>query len=256
MDYEFQFAREQAAWVASDRVGHMSQEQKASLLNRIDLTLEQWKLEQVQPDGTIAVDTEPGDYPWPELLGTEPDPLHIPADHLRPEQCAGPLVESSSDLFTKLWADNYAPIRQITSAPAGGHDIVMALLVERDGDSMPTGSLASALHYIWKHVWASREEFRKKLTAKQAKEAENMAEIRTRSAESRAKMKRLRTETAFKLAVERYIKEPSLSLQEVAAAVYSHGRAYDEFKGLKESGIRERIKGAKQEALRRLSAQS
>jgi hypothetical protein len=257
MGYEFQFAREQAIAIASDRVGHLPREVKAALLDQIDRTLEQWKREQTQPDGTIVVEPPPGDFLWLDSNGEELSDQHerIPAADLRPEQCAGPFVRSKSDLFTKLSADNYAPLREITGNPDVGHDVVMALLVERDGNSMPAESLASALHYVWIYVWASREESRKMLSKNQAEKAKQLAEARVKSAKARIKSGQERDRQLSQLAVDFHTKDRSLTCEEVATKVHELVKDKKGFELHTVGGIGNRIRGFEEVARRRLRAQ-
>jgi hypothetical protein len=254
MDYEFQFAREQAIAIASDRVGHLPQRARKLLLGQVDRTLEQWKREQTQPDGTIVVESPPGDFPWLDSHGEElgDQPERIPAAELLPEQCAGPFVRSRSDLFTKLWRNNYAPTRTIASNPNTGHDVVMALLVEREGDSMPAESLASALLCIWTYVWASREAFRQMLSEKQAKQATQIADAQAKGVIANVEKARKLDQVIREKAIAIHLEEDFPDENTVAAKVYEQIKSYKEFKLYKKAGVLRRIKGTREAALRRV----
>jgi hypothetical protein len=209
MDLGIQFARSQVMAIASDRVAHIAPDNKAALLALVDLTLDQWKNEQIQPDGMIVIERSLigllGDWPLNVELGDipltdPPTPRRVRANKLLPEQCAGPFVRCKADLFTKLWGDKYALVQQITTQPGAGLDIVLALLVERDGEMMTAGSLASALRYVWITTWDTAKFFKKLLVeqdAAQVATVEQFAKTRSEGVASRVRASEQRREDAL-----------------------------------------------------------
>jgi hypothetical protein len=139
MNHGIKFARSQAIAIASDRVAHLDQDAKDAILKLIDLALE-----RAGVAGSNVLDQPPTG-----LFGT-------------------PIVPCRADQFTKLWGEQYEPAVRITSTPGIGLDVSLALLVERDGESMPVESIANALRYIWIAVWETAKVYRQLLVEQDA----------------------------------------------------------------------------------------
>lgn len=162
----FRVARGHAIAIARDRTELLTADAKTAALKYIDSTLELWKRAQADESGMIEIQPVVG------LLGAfygsasgmtladlaNPGPKRFLADHLKPWNCAGPFVHSAADLWVKLWADKYEAVTVVeNNLPL---DLAMALLVERDGLTMPVDSMASALHYVWISTWVSLKIYR------------------------------------------------------------------------------------------------
>jgi hypothetical protein len=235
MNFGFEFARSQAIEIAKDRVQHLTEEHKSQSLKLIDLVLEKWKLEQMGPDGKIAIMPSmigllgyeiSGGITLGEMLEDRSKPKHIPASELQPEQCAGPYIRSKAELFAKLWSEEYQPAFRIAELPGMGLDIVQALLVEREGKSMPADSLASAIRYIWIYTWSHAKTFRKLLTEREAALADAKAAKAARARAGKAEIaKRVREAGKDKAtqcrvaAIDYYRKHPDKGRDEMARFV-------------------------------------
>jgi hypothetical protein len=152
---DFQMVRGHAMDIARDRLESFSAEFRPVALPYIDTTLNRWKLEQADADGTVELPP----------LGTglldlvlDPTPRRVSVETLRPEQCAGPFVHCAADLWSKLLVDKYAPV--VDADKRIPFDVVMALLIERDGTTMPVESLVTALHYVWISAWVGLKVYR------------------------------------------------------------------------------------------------
>jgi len=241
MGYKYPFDRESAISIAKDRVSKLRPEFKKTLLSRIDQALESWKQDQIQPDGTIIVEWDHIDPVFIDADGNEygNKDQRIPASSLRPEQCGGPTVSSKSDLFTLLWQRNYGPVRKIAGEPDVKHHVAMALLVEREGHSMPEGSLEKAVSHI-------RESVSKELNKVEAQGDEN----RRKSAASRKEDKENRDERIQILATRIINADPSLEGIEVAKRVFNKIASMPSFKRYTLNSVHRRIKGVRRAILR------
>jgi len=191
---EAQFAREHAIAIAKDRLGSVSKSIKQEALNWIRIALERWKQEQAADDGTIEFVWQPG------LLGLagspgEPGPTlkemsdglarrRVSVSKLEPHQCAGIGVKCASDLLVKLWIEQYDPVAEIAAKIA--IDFAVALLVERDGMTMPPDSLGYAVRLLWTLQRAETTAYREMLTASQRQRADIAARARAAKAERNA----------------------------------------------------------------------
>jgi hypothetical protein len=184
-------ARSQAVGIAADRIEHLSGDAKSQMLGWIDAALDVWKWQQADANGEIEL--QPLESigllgPLAPLSKVVDPPARAKVSQLRPDQCAGPWVRCSADLFVKLWGERFDAIVQIEQEL--GLDIVMALLVERDGKEMPIDSLALAVRYIWIYVWALAGASAAILRKMGTTRAHQMAAARQASAISRAETKR------------------------------------------------------------------
>ena len=151
--------------------------------------------EHAAPDGTIEVKYWPfgglrgGGATLGDLAnGTLDNSIHKAAAELKPDECAGPTVRSPADLFSKLVFEAYPNVIQIRDSLR--HDIAVALLLERDGMSMPADSIANALRIIWTWVWELGKAYRQELTESKRTEADQLASARAESAIVRGESKR------------------------------------------------------------------
>jgi hypothetical protein len=149
--------REQCIAIAKDRVAHVKGEKRAQALEMVALTLELWKRGRADADGTIEIDVAVPSKglldmdSWTRAMASQgllPEKKRRPAAELKPWECAGSGVQSDADLFERLlYTDHYAPAEKIEQLLGPG--VPLALLVERDGKTMPVDSLVFAVRYLW-----------------------------------------------------------------------------------------------------------
>jgi len=256
----FNMARYHAIEIARDRTETMSAEAKDGALKYIENVLESWKLSQADEEGMIEVQPAAG------LLGTfygegsgmtladlaHPGPKRIAADKLKPWSCAGPLVSSPADLWVKLWADKFEPVLAFEGkVPL---DLAMALLVERDGETMPVTSIASALRYVWISTWVSLRAYRQETQELSAivgrrnelrrKQLDALKLGRAITAKNKTERARTLLSALRTMAVDLFVADISQNNDQVASRL----RQFKEFAHLSHRGICDRIKGAQSEA--------
>jgi hypothetical protein len=157
-------AREQCIAIARDHIAHLKGERKAQALAHIAAILSCWKLEQADPDGTIEIDPLKL-----ELLGAFPrgmsisdlavEPGRRPIAEVQPWECAGSGVRCDADLFARLaYGGDYSPAGSAEQELGPG--VAVALLLERDGMTMPVDSLADAVRHLWIIVSATAQVYR------------------------------------------------------------------------------------------------
>jgi hypothetical protein len=206
-DLDNKYAREQAIAIASDRISFLPDDaQKAGLLH-IELALEKWKLTQADPDGTVEVTL-------PVIGGLLDSPPGVPLSHIaafgqkrrfpvskvRPEQCGGEGISSAADLFRKLDESDHPLMKDLPKVLRG--DAGVALLIQRDGLSMPLTSLTFHIRLIWILVWETTKAYREELIKLNSKRAGQNADARAQAKAAIARNAADRADTIHRMGVE------------------------------------------------------
>lgn len=194
---DFPILREQCIAIAQDRIAHAKGERRAQALEMVALTLELWKRGRADADGTIEIDVAApskgllGMDSWTRAMASQgllPEKKRRPVEELKPWECAGPDVRCDADLFERLiYTDHYAPAEKVEQLLGPG--VALALLVERDGKSMPVDSMVFAVRYLWIIVFAALQSQGIQLLELGGKEARSKAQRLNAARRAAAKKK-------------------------------------------------------------------
>lgn len=233
----FDIARKQCISIAQDRITHLRGEMKEKALALVALTLSRWKYEQAAPDGTVEIAPS---VLAQALMATSNagrgllsvgdaasgvTKRRVAVSDLQPWECAGYGVSCDADLFARLLYGarsdgGYAPANEVERTI--GYGVAIALLLERDGMSMPPASLASAVRCLWIFTWEQLKAYREDLQQLGAKEAEATKQRRDASAQGAA-AKRLKAENVraeCRAVAQRFWRaDPTLKADSVAIMV-------------------------------------
>jgi hypothetical protein len=160
--------RKQAEGMAADRTAAIPPSDKTLLLEWIDEILDTWKLSIADGKGLVRIEPDPytggllGAVSLSVAAGVrKPSAKLVPVTQLKPEQCAGPNVASKAELVWKLWLERYSPVVD-TRVPV---DVLVAVLMEHEAETMPLNSLAHSIRNLWLMVWSELELKEKQLVS-------------------------------------------------------------------------------------------
>ena len=225
--------RMQAEGMAADRTAAFSPSDKTVLLEWIDEILETWKLSIADRKGLVRIEPDPftggllGAVSLSVAAGVrKPQAKLVPVTQLKPEQCAGPNVASKAELVWKLWLERYSPVVE-TRVPV---DALVAVLMEREAETMPLNSLANSIRNLWLMVWSELELKEKQLLAvaefvqAQRKHRDtHLASARIESAQRRRAKRQEQDSTLWTAAVDYWKTDLTMSHKDVAKFLRSRG---------------------------------
>jgi len=241
-----QLAREQLAAIARDRAKYLKPEGRDKALEWVTLVLEQWKLEQAAPDGTIELQGQLGGL---LSMAGAPKTRRAPVSELRPEQCAGPNVRCAYDLLMQLDREGYPAVAAMTAKiPL---DVLGALLIARDYKTMPIDGMALAARLFWMMADELAREFRRALSEKESKKAEDSARRVVEMHEKKQANTRLRANIIERLGVEFFQRRENRGATNADAAKHIYDIVKDDkvFSNMTVDGIKDKLSGTKKRAL-------
>lgn len=259
----FDFARQQAIAIAADRVQHMTAEQKQLVLDYAGAIMEAWKLQQADANGMVEVAETFGTGLLSSLASSKwagGTTRRVPVRELQPHECVGGIVACPADLLIKLWADGYKNAKKLDDGP--GIDVATAVLLERDGMSMPMDSIASAVRLLWTFAWTAAKVYRDGLrgaytdateTARRELKAQQDAHLE--EARERSKATRISAAARQNANIRRYVvdevrRRPGVTTEELTGEIWQQRDALKITRRLTRGGLRSKVATERVKALK------